>query len=56
MGALVRRAGRSQGLTQALVARILVHTIEGLDLHWPEVSEAEHQANLEARMLLEAES
>jgi PPK2 family polyphosphate:nucleotide phosphotransferase len=43
-------------LTQALVARILVHTIQGLDLRWPEVSEAEHRANLEARRLLEAEA
>ena len=43
-------------LTQALVARILVDAIQALDLRWPEVSEAEHQANLEARRLLEAES
>jgi PPK2 family polyphosphate:nucleotide phosphotransferase len=42
-------------LTQALVARILVDTIQGLDLEWPQVSEAEHAANLEARRLLEAE-
>jgi PPK2 family polyphosphate:nucleotide phosphotransferase len=43
-------------LTQALVATILVDTIKGLDLRWPEVSEAEHEANLEARRLLEAEA
>ncbi|MFL5927256.1 MAG: polyphosphate kinase 2 family protein [Gaiellaceae bacterium] len=42
-------------LTQALVARILVDTIDGLDLRWPEVSAAEHEANLEARKRLDAE-
>jgi PPK2 family polyphosphate:nucleotide phosphotransferase len=42
-------------LTQALVARVLVDTIQSLDLQWPQVSEAEHKANLEARRLLEAE-
>jgi PPK2 family polyphosphate:nucleotide phosphotransferase len=42
-------------LTQALVARILVETINGLELEWPQVSEKEHQDNLEARRLLEAE-
>ena len=42
-------------LTQALVAAILVDTIGGLDLRWPEVSQAEHEANVEARRRLEAE-
>jgi PPK2 family polyphosphate:nucleotide phosphotransferase len=42
-------------ISQALVARILVETIQGLDLQWPTVSEKEHQANLEARKKLEAE-
>jgi PPK2 family polyphosphate:nucleotide phosphotransferase len=42
-------------LTQALVAAILVDTIQGLDLRWPEVSEQEHEANVEARRRLEAE-
>ncbi len=42
-------------LTQALVARILVDAIQALELRWPEVSEAEHRANAEARRLLEAE-
>ena len=42
-------------LTQALVARILVETIDGLDLQWPQVSPKEHEANLEARRRLEAE-
>jgi PPK2 family polyphosphate:nucleotide phosphotransferase len=42
-------------LTQALVVRILVETIRGLDLQWPEVSKSEHEANLEARRKLEAE-
>jgi PPK2 family polyphosphate:nucleotide phosphotransferase len=43
-------------LTQALVARILVDAIQSLELHWPEVSEAEHKANAEARRQLEAEA
>jgi PPK2 family polyphosphate:nucleotide phosphotransferase len=42
-------------LTQAFVVRTLVETIHGLDLSWPEVSAAEHEANLEARRKLEAE-
>jgi PPK2 family polyphosphate:nucleotide phosphotransferase len=43
-------------LTQALVARILVETIQGLEMEWPQVSDKEHQANLEARRVLEAEA
>jgi PPK2 family polyphosphate:nucleotide phosphotransferase len=43
-------------LTQALVVRILVDTIQGLDLSWPEVTEEESKANLEARKTLEAEA
>jgi PPK2 family polyphosphate:nucleotide phosphotransferase len=43
-------------LTQALVARILVDTIQALDLGWPEVTEEESKANLEARKRLEAEA
>ena len=43
-------------LTQALVAAVLVDSIRGLDLRWPEVSEAEHEANIEARRRLEAEA
>ena len=42
-------------LTQALVALALIETVRSLDLHWPEVTEAEHAANLEARRKLEAE-
>jgi PPK2 family polyphosphate:nucleotide phosphotransferase len=42
-------------LTQALVARLLVETIRGLDLQWPEVSASEREANAEARRRLEAE-
>jgi PPK2 family polyphosphate:nucleotide phosphotransferase len=42
-------------LTQALVAQVLVETLRSLDLTWPEVSAAEHAANLEARKELEAE-
>jgi PPK2 family polyphosphate:nucleotide phosphotransferase len=43
-------------LTQALVARLLVETIRGLDLRWPEVSESERESNAEARRQLEAEA
>jgi PPK2 family polyphosphate:nucleotide phosphotransferase len=43
-------------LTQALVARILVDTIQALELCWPEVTEAAHEANAEARRWLEAEA
>jgi PPK2 family polyphosphate:nucleotide phosphotransferase len=43
-------------LTQALVALVLVEQITMLDLRWPEVSEEEHAANLEARKKLEAEA
>jgi PPK2 family polyphosphate:nucleotide phosphotransferase len=43
-------------LTQALVAGVIVETLEGLDLRWPEVSPEEHAANLEARKRLEAEA
>jgi PPK2 family polyphosphate:nucleotide phosphotransferase len=43
-------------LTQALVARILVDTIQALDLGWPEVTEEESKTNLEARKTLEAEA
>ena len=43
-------------LAQALVALVLVETVKSLDLRWPEVSEADHVANLEARKKLEAET
>ncbi len=42
-------------VTQALVAQILVEEVRALDLSWPEVSQADHAANLEARKRLEAE-
>jgi PPK2 family polyphosphate:nucleotide phosphotransferase len=42
-------------LTQALVARVLVETLQSLDLRWPEVSAEEHAANLQARKELDAE-
>ena len=42
-------------LTQAFVVRILVDTIQALDLGWPGVTEEESKANLEARKRLEAE-
>jgi PPK2 family polyphosphate:nucleotide phosphotransferase len=42
-------------LSQALVARILVDTIQALDLSWPEVTERERNTNAEARRLLDAE-
>ena len=40
-------------LTQALVALVLVETLRTLDLRWPEVSGAEHAANVEARRELD---
>ena len=40
---------------QALVAWVLVERLRSLDLRWPEVTAAEHAANLEARRALEAE-
>ena len=43
-------------LTQALVAGVIVETLEGLDLRWPDVSPEDHAANLEARKRLEAEA
>jgi PPK2 family polyphosphate:nucleotide phosphotransferase len=43
-------------LTQALVVTILVDTIQALDLGWPEVTEEESKANMEARKMLEAEA
>jgi PPK2 family polyphosphate:nucleotide phosphotransferase len=43
-------------LSQALVVRIVVDTIQALDLSWPEVTERERKANLEARKTLEAEA
>ena len=42
-------------LTQALVAWVLVEKLQSLDLRRPEVSAADHAANLEARRALEAE-
>jgi PPK2 family polyphosphate:nucleotide phosphotransferase len=42
-------------LTQALVAWVLVGKLRSLDLRRPEVSAAQHAANLEARRALEAE-
>jgi PPK2 family polyphosphate:nucleotide phosphotransferase len=45
-----------KSVTQALVAAVIVETLEALDLHWPEVSPEEHAANLEARKRLEAET
>ena len=42
-------------VTQALVTWVLVEKLKSLDLRWPEVSAAEHAANLEARKALEAE-
>jgi len=40
---------------QAMVVRILVETITGLDLHWPEVTDKEREADARARRELEAE-
>ena len=44
-----------KAVTQALVAQVLVETVRSLDLHWPEVTEPDHAANLEARRRLESE-
>jgi hypothetical protein len=41
--------------TQALVAAILVHTIDGFDLQWPQLRPEAHEANVAARRRLEAE-
>jgi PPK2 family polyphosphate:nucleotide phosphotransferase len=41
---------------QAMVASILVDTIDSLDLQWPTVSDADREANAKARAELEAES
>jgi PPK2 family polyphosphate:nucleotide phosphotransferase len=43
-------------LAQAFVALVLVETINALGLDWPQVSEEDHGANLEARRQLEAEA
>ena len=43
-------------VAQALVAQLLVEQVRSLDLRWPEVSAADHAANLEARKKLEAET
>jgi len=43
-------------LTQALVALVVVETLNALDLRWPDVSPEEHAANLEARALLDSEA
>jgi PPK2 family polyphosphate:nucleotide phosphotransferase len=42
-------------ISQALVVRILVDLIQGLGLEFPKVSPEEHEANMAARRLLEAE-
>jgi PPK2 family polyphosphate:nucleotide phosphotransferase len=43
-------------VAQALVAQVLVEQVRSLDLRWPQVSAADHAANLEARKKLEAET
>jgi PPK2 family polyphosphate:nucleotide phosphotransferase len=40
---------------QAMVVRILVETIDSLDLHYPEVSDDDRKANEAARQVLESE-
>src|SRR4051812_20271150 len=44
-----------KSVTQALVAAVLVHTVDGLGLRWPSTSAAQHEANVAAREELEAE-
>jgi PPK2 family polyphosphate:nucleotide phosphotransferase len=43
-------------VTQALAVWVLVEKLRSLDLRWPEVSAADHAANLEARKALEADA
>jgi polyphosphate kinase 2 (PPK2 family) len=43
-------------VSQALVVRVLVDLIQGLGMEFPKVSPEEHEANLAARRLLEAEA
>jgi hypothetical protein len=45
----------NKSVMQAIVARLLVETIDGLGLSWPQVSDKDREANAEARRLLEAE-
>lgn len=45
----------NKSVMQAIVARILVDTIQSLGLSWPEVSAEDREANAEARRQLEAE-
>jgi hypothetical protein len=40
---------------RAMVARILVNTVQSLDLSWPEVPDQEREVMAEARRRLEAE-
>jgi PPK2 family polyphosphate:nucleotide phosphotransferase len=42
-------------VAQAMVASVLAEKLKSLDLRWPEVSAADHAANLEARKALEGE-
>jgi len=42
-------------VAQAMVASVLAAKLKSLDLSWPEVSAADHAANLKAREVLEAE-
>jgi PPK2 family polyphosphate:nucleotide phosphotransferase len=44
-----------KSVMQAMVAAVLVETIDALDLQWPTVSDAERKKNAEARTQLEAE-
>lgn len=44
-----------KSVTQALVAAVLLETIQGLDLRWPVVSAAARESNARAREVLEAE-
>jgi PPK2 family polyphosphate:nucleotide phosphotransferase len=46
----------NKSVMQAIVARLLVETIDGLGLSWPQVSDKDREANAEARRLLEAEN
>lgn len=44
-----------KSVTQALVAAVILETIQGLDLRWPTVPAAAREANARARQVLETE-
>ena len=51
---VVRRAGRQQWYTRLAIARILIETLENLDLHVPQLTHRERREINEARRRLRA--